>query len=69
MDLTGEQKVQVTMEMLKNQPLETIGLYTLLKLSDIGIAMNSDATELSCKGIFSGKNYNCKMLITWEEIK
>jgi len=67
-DLTEEEKTKITMEMLRDQPLQTIGTVALLKIAELAINANSDETEMSLEGTFSGKRYKCKMVVTWEEL-
>jgi hypothetical protein len=66
--LTDDEKVKITMECLKEQPLETVGQIALLKISEMAISVNSAETVLSTEATFNEKRYKCKMLITWEEI-
>lgn len=67
--LTEAQKSKITMEMLRKEPMETVGQIALLKLAELGVNMNSEETNLSTKATFNGKRYKCNMLITWEEIE
>lgn len=67
-NLTTEQKNQIAIEMIKEQPLQTLGHITLLKLSEIGINTNAENVTMSTKADFLGKRYNCKLIITWELI-
>lgn len=68
-DLTEEQKVQIAIQMLTEQPLETAGQVALLKIAEMAIKANSEETTLSTEATFEGKRYECKMVVTWEEKK
>lgn len=67
-NLTQEQKIDIALEMLEKEPLQTVGQIALLKLSKLAVEANSEETVLSTEATFNGKRYKCKMLITWEEI-
>jgi hypothetical protein len=67
-ELTKEEKIDIALEMLKEEPLETLGQIALLKLSELAINANSDETVLSTEATFNGKRYKCKMLVTYSEI-
>lgn len=68
-ELTEEQKTKITMEMLRKQPLETLGTAALLSIAEMAVKANSEKTTLSTEATFEGKRYKCKMLITWKEVK
>jgi hypothetical protein len=67
--LTDKQKSDITMEMLNERPLETVGQIALLKIAELAINCNSDETTLSTDATFNGKRYKCTMLVTWKQIK
>lgn len=65
-NLTEEQKVKITMEMLRAQPLKILANIALLKIVEIGVASKSDETTLITEATFEGKRYKCKMSVNWE---
>ncbi len=65
-DLTLEQKIEITLETLKNQPTQTIGHMALLKMAELGISTCAEETELKTEATFNDERYKCKMTVTWE---
>lgn len=65
--LSESERTAVTLEMLNEQPLETIAHVALLKVSELGLKSNSQETTITTTAIINKKRYKCKMVVTWQE--
>ena len=66
--MTHQQEIDLVNKMLKDEPMETVGHFALLKLSESGIKCNAATVELSTDATFEGVRYKCKMVITYTKI-
>lgn len=63
-NLTEDERIKITLETIKDQPLETVGQLALLRISELAISMNSAKSTLSTEATFDGKRYKCEMVVT-----
>lgn len=67
--MTHQQEIDLVKRMLKDEPVETVGQLALLKLSELGLSVNSENVKLSTKATFNKKRYECIMIVTYIEIQ
>ena len=53
--MTQQQEIDLVKRMLKDEPAETVGQLALLKLSELGLSVNSENVKLSTKATFNKK--------------
>lgn len=64
--LTQEQKIDVALEMISEQPMHTVAQSALLKMTEMGINTNAEDITMTTEATFNNKRYKCKMLVTWQ---
>jgi len=67
-NLTQEQRTEIALEEYGKEPTEMIAHLAILKLAELGINTGAENVTQSCKATFSGKRYELKMVVSYEEI-
>lgn len=67
-NLTQQQKESIAMEMFNDYPLTTICHLALLKMVEMSINLGGSESEIGTLATFNGKQYECKMIINFNEV-
>lgn len=67
-DLTDDEKIAITMDTIRNQPMETIGQMALIQLSRLAIETKAKDCVLSTEATINDCRYKLSMKVTYKKV-
>lgn len=66
--LTDMEKAEITREMLREEPTETIGMVAILKLGEFAVKTNAEEIKLDTVATVNNQRYLLKLVSSFEEV-